>query len=386
MKIIISGGGIAGAAVALYLKNFGHQIKMIDKVSSFQNLGYGLSLKGFGVEITKELGLYKFLKERELSISSFAMFNSKGKILRVFPKTVLDEMTGETVPIARRDLHNILFSALPETTNISFNTTITSIEHTSEFEIVTFSNGVMENFDLVIITEGLRSSTRRLLLGETGWKPLDITYAATFINCEHHFELDKASTFKGVGKTIAFFPISKNKIAIQASFSSKYQVQDKQDNTKDLLKMVFKDFSNKVTNLLNVIDSKTFIFYDTVSMVNLPSYVNGRTVFLGDAASCPTFMSGMGASLSMLGAKVLSNSLTKLPNIKEALQKYDSVMHPLVSHFQKNAISNMNRELPNNNFQAFINNLIISKVSFSIMKKSMKRQLLTESKLLKDIQ
>lgn len=385
MKILISGGGIAGITVALYLQNSGHEIKITDKASSFKNAGYGLSLKSFGIKITKELGLYQTLKDHAVSIHSFEMLNSNGKLLRRIPKNVIDEMTGESVLIGRRDLHHALLHALSETIKMSYDTTITSILHTPKHEAITFSNGATENFDLIIIAEGIRSSTRKLLFGNEGWTPFGITYAATFINADHYFESGIAQSFKGTGKTIAFFPITKNQIAIQASFRNNSTAQYQLDNSKKPLIDVFKGFTNAVTNLLNNIDSNTFIFYDTVAMIDLPSYISGRTVLLGDAAYCPTFMSGMGASLSMLGAKVLSQSLSDFPDIKVALTHYDRVMHPLAKHFQNNARPNMNRELPRNNVQTFINNLIVSKIPFGTMKKTIGKQLLTENELMNQI-
>ena len=385
MKILISGGGIAGITIALYLQNSGHEIKITDKASSFQNAGYGLSLKSFGIKITKELGLYQTLKDHAVSVHTFEMLNSNGKLLRRIPKNVIDEMTGESVLIGRRDLHSILFHALSETIKISYDTTMTSIAHAPEHVIVTFSNGVVENFDLVIIAEGLRSSTRKLLFGNGGWTPFDITYAATFIETEHHFDLGIAQSFKGKGKTIAFFPITKNQIAIQASFRNNSTAQYQLDNSKKLLTEVFKGFTYVVTNLLNNINNDTFIFYDTVAMIELPSYISDRTLLLGDAAYCPTFLSGMGASLGMLGAKVLSQSLSDFPDIKDALGHFDTVMHPFAKHFQNNAKSNMNRELPRSNVQTFINDLIVSKIPLGIMKKAIGKQLLAENELMKHI-
>src|SRR4030095_5016118 len=99
IKILISGGGIAGLTAAIYLHKAGHDIKIIDKAKSFQRLGYGLSLKNFGIEILKQLELLEELKTYALPIDLFNMYNSKGRLIRSFPKKSIDEMTGGAIPV-----------------------------------------------------------------------------------------------------------------------------------------------------------------------------------------------------------------------------------------------------------------------------------------------
>lgn len=116
-------------------------------------------------------------------------------------------------------------------------------------------------------------------------------------------------------------------------------------------------------------------------MIELSSYATKHVVLLGDAAYCPTFLSGMGASLSLLGAKVLNESLKSSANIKDALSRYNNLMFQLAQHFQKNARSNMKRELPQSKIQAAISNFIISAIPLSIMKKRIGKQLMVEKQL-----
>ena len=56
-RIIISGGGIAGMTAAKLLGDQGHEITVIDKASEFNNAGFLVSLKSFGVKIMDEIGL-----------------------------------------------------------------------------------------------------------------------------------------------------------------------------------------------------------------------------------------------------------------------------------------------------------------------------------------
>jgi 2-polyprenyl-6-methoxyphenol hydroxylase-like FAD-dependent oxidoreductase len=62
MKILISGGGIAGLTVANFLYRNGHQPIVVERAREFSNSGFVLSLKSFGVGTMNELGLEKKLR------------------------------------------------------------------------------------------------------------------------------------------------------------------------------------------------------------------------------------------------------------------------------------------------------------------------------------
>src|SRR5690606_23422758 len=91
---------------------------------------------------------------------------------------------------------------------------------------------------------------------------------------------------------------------------------------------------------------KNKMYFDKAGMVNIDKFFKGRVVLLGDAAHCPSFLSGMGASLSMLGAKLLAYQINNQSNPEQAFIDYDKIMRPLATHFRENALINMRREIP----------------------------------------
>jgi 2-polyprenyl-6-methoxyphenol hydroxylase-like FAD-dependent oxidoreductase len=181
---------------------------------------------------------------------------------------------------------------------------------------------------------------------------------------------------------IAFFPVTDTKIVLQAYFKALANADRHDEDAKKFLIETYKKFTPKVTQLLTAISSNDYTFYDSIAMIELETFVQEQVVLLGDAGYCPTFLSGMGASLSLLGAKVLSESLQLLPDIRDALKRYDSIVHPIAMHFHKNARSNMSRELPQNPTQAAILNVVMHYLPFSVIAKGVTRQLNIERKLL----
>lgn len=385
MKILLSGGGIAGLAAAIQFHRSGNELTIIDSAKSFQNLGYGLSLEGFVLELMDQLGLLGELKARELPIEAFEIIQlTDNQPIRTLPKATFDAMVGGMVPIARADLHGILYEAARQSLDVRFDTRIADISqaNNSTAATVTFSDNSTDTFDMVVVAEGLRSSTRQLLWGDAGWKPFDIAYAAATIDQLHSFKVGRAYMYRGVGKSIAFFPITDRKIVIQAYMRGVDANIAQRSHTKAALLETFKDAAPHITQLLEAIGPDDYIFYDSIAMIDLPKLFQGRVVILGDAGYCPTFLSGMGASLGLLGAKILHDAIASKGSIDDALQRYDEVMQSIAQHFQSNAISNMERELPPSAEQAESVNAMMRSVPLSLLEQSSRKELTIEQHLL----
>lgn len=53
------------------------------------------------------------------------------------------------------------------------------------------------------------------------------------------------------------------------------------------------------------------VFFDAVSQIRMPRWSSGRVALVGDAAWAPSFLTGQGTSLSLVGAYMLAGSLAE---------------------------------------------------------------------------
>ena len=74
--------------------------------------------------------------------------------------------------------------------------------------------------------------------------------------------------------------------------------------------------------------------FDSTAQVHLPAWSRGRVVLLGDAAWCPTPLTGLGTSLALVGAYVLAGELGAA-DPPTALRRYEEVLRPYVTNAQK---------------------------------------------------
>src|SRR4051794_26044130 len=58
-------------------------------------------------------------------------------------------------------------------------------------------------------------------------------------------------------------------------------------------------FPDEVLRVLDNIKASDFVFSDAIAQVEMPRIVDRRCALIGDAAHCPTFLSGMGSSLAL---------------------------------------------------------------------------------------
>jgi 2-polyprenyl-6-methoxyphenol hydroxylase-like FAD-dependent oxidoreductase len=77
---------------------------------------------------------------------------------------------------------------------------------------------------------------------------------------------------------------------------------------------------------------------DVISQIRMPSIVKGRIALVGDAAHCPTFMSGMGASLALQGARLLAQNLATHGSVPSAFASYERAITPIAERYQKSAL------------------------------------------------
>src|SRR3954469_25977185 len=147
MKILIVGGGVAGPALARFMKDDA-EITLIDKAPAWGNIGYSISLWGNGQQILKELGLEHVVSKEGYEIPWDALEDKKGKLLSVALFDVFHPY-GPTIVVTRTALQQALVKDIEKSVRVKMGTTITELINEKNGVSVTFSDGSSDTFDLV---------------------------------------------------------------------------------------------------------------------------------------------------------------------------------------------------------------------------------------------
>jgi 2-polyprenyl-6-methoxyphenol hydroxylase-like FAD-dependent oxidoreductase len=380
MKILISGGGIAGLTVANLLNRKGHQTIVIDRASEFSNSGFVLSLKSFGVGIMNELGLEEKLRAVATK-SNFANFYKRdGELVREISYELINKNLNDSIMATRGGIHGVLVEDIQDKVEIRYGTTIRSaIQNNHQVDVILSDNNSF-SVDLLIISEGLRSPTRNMFWNDLPVEDFNVFYAAGRLQRRHTYRVGCFQTYRGIRKMLAVLPLSENELALQCYIQHTTDVDLTKAIEGGILSGSFPDFNTEVLSLIEELETKGGIFSDKMGMVHVSNLHKGRVVLLGDAGYCPTSFSGMGASLAIYGAKALVHFIDLSPdNVDGALERFNQLMQPVILKFQRNARKNARTFLPANNRSLQLNNFVFKYVPDYLISKKISGELtLTE--------
>ncbi|GAB4043812.1 FAD-dependent oxidoreductase [Spirosoma litoris] len=349
-RILISGGGIAGLTAANLLQKQGHQIIVVDRATEFTQAGFLLSLKSFGVTIMEELGLSQQLLEASSPAEFMNFLDSDGQLIRSVSYQKMNQQINQSIRlITRGGLHHVLLNAIQDKVTIRLNTRVEQVEQTGQTVNVTLSNGQLIEADLLLVSEGLRSTTRNRYMANSHVEDFNVFYMGGRLNEKHTYPVGTFKTFIDVNKSLAIYPISADELAMQCYIYNTDEVANIQAKADHLLKETFKGYGREVQHLIERFLQHGLLFSDKMGMAHAPNLINKRIVLIGDAGYCPTALSGMGASLSLYGAKALAHFISQSPDdINLACQHYNALLQPIIEKFQGNARSNAETFLPQN--------------------------------------
>jgi 2-polyprenyl-6-methoxyphenol hydroxylase-like FAD-dependent oxidoreductase len=129
---------------------------------------------------------------------------------------------------------------------------------------------------------------------------------------------------------------------------------------KDLLSEAFSGVGWEAPRLLDAMQDAPDFYFDRVAQVSMDSWSSGRTVLVGDAAYCPSPMSGMGTSLALVGAYVLAGELAAAHgDHRVAFARYEKEMREYVRRGQEQVNGASGFLLPKSRSQVWLRNQFI---------------------------
>ncbi|MFH9424190.1 FAD-dependent monooxygenase [Streptomyces sp. NPDC017529] len=341
-EILISGAGIAGPALAYWLREGGFAVTIVERAPEPRPGGQAVDLRGAGRAVIERMGLLDRVRAESLDQRGFAAVDASG---RVTARMSADSFGGEgivsEIEILRGDLARLLYEATLPDTRYLFDDTVTGIDQDADGVTVTFEKAARRRFGLVAGADGPHSKVRALAFGPEGdfVRPLGL-YTAWFTALD---PLDLDGWFlmhNAPGGLVATARSGRLPGEIKAGFSfrSPPPAFDRHDVTaqKELVARHFAHVGWEAPRLLRAMRTAPDFFLDSMGQVRLDSWSRGRVALLGDAGYCATPLTGLGTSLALVGAYVLAGELAAAGgDHRVAFRRYDEVMRPYVSQAQQ---------------------------------------------------
>ena len=86
MKVLISGGGIAGNALAFWLSKLGHDITVVECFPSLRTTGLQIDLRGHGIEVMKRMGLEQAFRSKLAPEQGLQVVDKSGRRWEPIPQ------------------------------------------------------------------------------------------------------------------------------------------------------------------------------------------------------------------------------------------------------------------------------------------------------------
>ncbi|KAJ6785108.1 hypothetical protein PWT90_03565 [Aphanocladium album] len=360
MKVLICGAGISGTALAFWLSKLQFQVTVLERFPSLRMNGLQLDLRGHGIEVLKRMGLEAAFKDKAAPEQGMQVVNSAGKRLAYFASNTSGEgkqnFTSE-YEIMRGELCRLFHEASVSAENVEyiFEMSIEQLRDGDDGISVTFSNGETAIFDLVVGADGQWSRTRRMMIGsETSPDPalhvlpgMCAGYFTTPMPMQEGDTFDSTMYLASHKRSVmtrrsdprflqVYMGCSTEEPAMKAARRGDTQ-QEKAAFTAS-----YQGAGWRVPEFIDGMNAADDFYCERIGLVKLEAWHRGRIVVVGDAAYCPSVLTGMGTTCGVVGAYILAGELSRLGSgdgtrhatLDEALGAYETCFRPFMEQVQ----------------------------------------------------
>lgn len=364
LRIGIVGGGIAGVGLALGLSRRPHlDVRLFESARAFGEIGAGVSFGPNAVRAIAGLGMgeaYAELADRTPAPYGDVWFEwRRGEDARLLGTTRAPGVGQSSVH--RADFLDALATRLPLGTT-SFDKRAVGVEQGPGGACVHFADGSDYQADLLIASDGIKSSLRGEVLRHLGHAPVAPRFTGT---CAYRGMIDSERLRRafvaagvdthlvevpqmilGLDAHILTFPVKQGRLINVVAFVSDRSDPDprwpqgqpwvREASRREMLE-AYAHWGTAARTLLACIDAPTH--WALHELAQLPSYVHGRLALIGDAAHAMLPHQGAGAGQGLEDAYFLARLLAD-PSITSAqlpalLDRYDAIRRPRACRVQR---------------------------------------------------
>lgn len=337
-RVIIIGGGIAGTAVALFLKRLNIVPEIYEAYEKRTDIGGGFQIAPNGMKVMAELGLSEFVIKSGVISNEMCFQNEKGKVLAKVKQNASEKYGTPAINIARSTFHEILTEeVIKQGINIHYKKSLERIVEDEWGVTAIFEDGSEAYGEFLIGADGVRSKTREYVV-KNGPKPVytglvNVGGFAPLSSLDKVLMLHESPTYLIFGKKGFFGYCLCNKgpgeevmwwsnIPEERELSrEEIKAQSPEEICDELLEL-HKGWHPPVENIIR---QSTNIFKSNIYDIgSLPNWSKNRVVLIGDAAHAMSPHAGQGASValedSIVLAKLIRDEQLPIPSI---FQKFE---------------------------------------------------------------
>ncbi|MGC5012293.1 FAD-dependent monooxygenase [Streptosporangium sp. DT93] len=165
-RVLISGASIAGLSAAYWLDRAGWRVEIVERAPAFRDGGQNVDVRGVAREVVERMGLTGTVRALTTTEEGTRFVDEAGRAAGEFPAEPGRDGPTAEFEILRGDLAGAVRDRLGPGVGIRYDDSIGHIEQDAAVARVDFASGRHEAYDLVVVAEGVRSSTRERVFGK----------------------------------------------------------------------------------------------------------------------------------------------------------------------------------------------------------------------------
>ncbi|WP_128375201.1 FAD-dependent monooxygenase [Streptomyces cavernae] len=336
-KVLISGAGISGPALAYWLHRSGFAVTVVEKAGALRHGGYPIDVRGTATEVVRRMGILPQLQDAHIDSRRCTFLNPDGsKVASLHPHAVAGSVEGQDLEVRRGDLAANLHAMVRDNVEFLFDDSIDTLDQSEQGVDVTFHSGQQRTFDLVVGADGMHSPTRESLFGPEEQFHRYLGYCFAIFTMPNIFGLShELMLWNTPGKAAALYAVGNNdELYAFLTFHQPeppFDALRNPDAQRDLVATTFAGAGWEVPGMVDAMHDADDLFFDTAGQIRMPHWSSGRVALVGDAAYAPSFLTGQGSSLALVGAYMLADALATNQDHTVAFAAYERDLRAFVA-------------------------------------------------------
>ncbi|MEV6669135.1 FAD-dependent monooxygenase [Streptomyces sp. NPDC051162] len=345
--VLISGGGIAGLTLAHRLRHHGYAPTVLERALGIRAGGHAIDVRGVALDVLDRMDLLAEARRARTTMRGMSMLDGDGNEL--WRSTEMTYSSGrldsDDIELLREDLTQLLYQRVADGVEFLFGDSLTAIDEDQDGAHARFERGRPRTFDLVVGADGLHSKVRHLAFGAEERFIRHLGAHLAVFTADNFLGLDNWQVWlQDAAATYCVYPARDNtELRVNLGFRSEPLDHDLRDTErqKALLADRTAHLGGDTPELLKAMRAAPDFYFDAMAQIHMDRWSAGRAVLIGDAAHCPSPLSGQGTSLALVGAYVLADELATADGDHHvAFSRYEDRLRPFAALNQALATAN----------------------------------------------
>ncbi|WP_405166923.1 FAD-dependent monooxygenase [Nocardia sp. NBC_01499] len=338
-NILISGAGVAGPALAYWLRRRGYTPTVVERAAAPRPGGYAVDFRGAAMTVLERMGILDDIRKCGTTIRDSEVVDTDGRHLVTMPSAIF---AGE-LEVLKSDLTDILYALTKDETEYVFDNSITAIDEDADGVLVSFERGEPRRFDLVVGADGMYSKVRAIAFGDHAKYLHHLGIYNAIFATDNFLNLDYEGIGcqLGPGRTANVFSTRDNTEARASLYFGSDPLDYDRSDVEEQKRIIAAQFAGDgwvIPRLLRDLAASSDLYFTPISQVTMDSWSTGRVVLLGDACACASPLSGRGTSQALIGAYLLAGELaTAAGDYEAAFASYENQLRDYVKTNQEGA-------------------------------------------------